>query len=158
MARDARCGQRVHPVVTRRVPRHSWRSTFAAAAILWASAGVAQDPVTSAVQRVARDWLALTDRGDAGGSWDVAAKQFKSSISRERWIDALSKVRAPFGAFEQRAVLSTRFEKSFAGAPDSSYAIVIFRTSFAKRADGQETVTLEREADGAWRVVGYGIR
>jgi len=144
--------------VTGRGLRHSWRAAFAAAAILCASAAAAQDAATSAAQRVARDWLALTDRGDGGGSWDAAANQFKSAITRERWTDALSKVRAPFGAFEQRAVLSTRFEKSFPGAPDGDYAIVLFRTSFAKRTDGQETVTLEREADGAWRVVGYTIR
>jgi Protein of unknown function (DUF4019) len=144
--------------VTPRGLRHSWRTAFVAAAILCTSAAAAQDATTSAVQRTARDWLALTDRGDGGGSWDAAARQFKSSITRERWSDALANVRAPLGAFEQRAVLSTRFEKSFAGAPAGDYAIVIFRSSFAKRADGQETVTLEREADGVWRVVGYGIR
>ena len=67
-------------------------------------------------------------------------------------------MRTPLGAFEQRAVVSTRFEKSFGGAPDGEYAIVVFRTSFANRTDAEETVTLEREADGMWRVVGYAIR
>jgi hypothetical protein len=158
MARDARSGHRLSALVTRRAPCRCWPSWFALLALFYASIAAAQDAATSVVQRVARDWLALTDRGDGGGSWDAAGARFKAAISRERWTEALAQVRAPFGAFEQRAVLSTRFDKSFAGAPDSEYAIVIFRTSFAKRPDGQETVTLEREVGGAWRVVGYGIR
>jgi hypothetical protein len=33
----------------------------------------------------------------------------------------------------------------------------VFRTSFAKHTEGQETLTLEREPDGVWRVIGYSI-
>jgi hypothetical protein len=36
--------------------------------------------------------------------------------------------------------------------------LLVFRSSFAKKIDSGETVTLEREADGAWRVIGYLIR
>ena len=41
---------------------------------------------------------------------------------------------------------------------EGEYASLVFRTSFANQADARETVTLERESDGAWRVVGYFIR
>jgi hypothetical protein len=118
----------------------------------------AQDTAKTTVQGIARDWLVMIDRGDGGAGWDAAAGQFRGAITRERWLDALAQVRAPHGEVLQRAVLSTRFDKSFPGAPEGDYAFVIFRTSFAKRADGQETVTLEREADGVWRVLGYTIR
>jgi len=103
---------------------------------------LAQNPDATTVQGIARDWLVLTDRGDAGASWD----------------DSLRKAREPLGALAQRAILSTTFATSFPGAPDGNYAIVLFRTSFEKKADAAETVTLEREADGVWRVVGYLIR
>ena len=83
---------------------------------------------------------------------------FKSALPRDRWADSLHKARDPLGALAQRTVLSTTFATSFPGAPDGNYAIVLFRTSFAKKTDATETVTLEREADGAWRVVGYVIR
>ena len=36
--------------------------------------------------------------------------------------------------------------------------IVVFRTEFAKRSTGIESLTMEREADGKWRVVGYLMR
>ena len=119
---------------------------------------LAQNPDATTVQGIARDWLVLTDRGDAGASWDAAARQFRNALPRERWVDSLRKAREPLGALAQRAILSTTFATSFPGAPDGNYAIVLFRTSFEKKADAAETVTLEREADGVWRVVGYLIR
>ena len=118
---------------------------------------LAQNPDATTVQGIARDWLVLTDRGDAGASWDAAARQFRNALPRDRWAASLQKARDPLGAITQRAVLSTTFATSFPGAPDGNYAIVLFRSSFAKKADATETVTLEREADGAWRVVGYLI-
>ncbi|HYT96177.1 MAG TPA: DUF4019 domain-containing protein [Casimicrobiaceae bacterium] len=124
----------------------------------WSALALGQDPAATTVQHIARDWLALTDRGDGAASWDAAAHQFKNALPRERWADSLKKSRDPFGALAQRTVLSTTFATSFPGAPDGNYAMVLFRTSFAKKTDATETVTLEREADGAWRVVGYFIR
>ena len=122
-----------------------------------AATALAQDPASTTVQGIARDWLALTDAGNAAGSWDAAARQFKSAITRDGWVAALKKARDPFGKLERRTVLSTSFANSFPGAPDGNYAIVLFRASFAKKTDATETVTLERESDGAWRVVGYFI-
>ena len=126
--------------------------------LCWGTAALAQDPASTTVQSIARDWLALTDVGNAAGSWDAAARQFKNAIPRGGWVESLKKARDPFGKLEQRTVLSTSFATSFPGAPDGNYAIVLFRTSFAKKTDATETVTLERESDGAWRVVGYFVR
>ena len=131
-----------------------------AAVALLAGAGVlhAQDGRTSTVQAAARDWLAITDRGDGGATWDAAGKQFRNAITRERWTDALAGVRKPLGAVATRAVQSTTFRKSVPGAPKGEYVTVLFRTSFANKADAGETVTLEHEPDGQWRVVGYVIQ
>jgi hypothetical protein len=133
-------------------------AALAVALACWSAFAPGQDPAATTVQHTARDWLVLTDRGDGAASWDAAARQFKNLLPREDWADLLQKSRDPFGALAQRTVLSTTFATSFPGAPDGNYAIVVFRTSFAKKTDAAETVTLEREADGAWRVVGYVIR
>src|SRR5512132_2435566 len=126
-----------------------------AIALAWGpTLALAQDPAATTVQHAARDWLALTDRSDGAASWDAAAGQFKKALPREHWADSLKKVRDPFGALAKRTALSTTFATSFPGAPDGNYAIVLFRTSFTKKTDATETVTLEREGDGAWRVVG----
>jgi len=130
-----------------------------AAAALFAAAPIAQaqDARSVEAQRQARDWLALTDRADGPGSWAAAGRKFRDAITADRWTASLAVVRSPLGALVQRAVVSTRFEKSLAGAPDGDYAIVLFRTAFANHAGAGETLVLEREPDGAWRVVGYTV-
>ena len=122
------------------------------------NAVLAQGAQTSTVQSIARDWLALTDRGDGVASYEAAGTKFKSTMMPERWVETLATSRTPRGAVERRSVFSTNFVTSFPGAPEGNYAIVLFRTSFATKTDSSETVTLERESDGKWRVVGYFIR
>ena len=119
---------------------------------------LAQDPRATAAQKEARSWLALTDRDDARASWSATGKQFQNAISADKWANALKQVRPPHGALVERTLLSTQFTTSFQGAPDGDYVLLVFRSSFAKKIDSRETVTLEHEADGAWRVIGYFIR
>jgi hypothetical protein len=115
----------------------------------------AQDPGTIAVQTAARAWLALIDKGDAQGTWNAAGKKFQSALSAAAWADELKKAQDQMGKPTRRTIGPTRFESSFPGLPNGEYAQILFRTSFAKKQDGGEQLTLEREADGQWRVVGY---
>jgi hypothetical protein len=119
---------------------------------------LAQDPRGTIAQKEARSWLELTDRGDTLASWSAAGKQFQNAISADKWADSLKQVRPPLGALVERTMLSTQFTTSFPGAPDGDYVLVLFRSSFANKIDSRETVTLEHEADGTWRVIGYLIR
>jgi hypothetical protein len=118
---------------------------------------VAQDPRATTAQKEARRWLELTDHGDAAASWRDAGKKFQNAITADRWADSLKDVRPPLGELVDRTVLSTQLTRQIPGAPDGDYALLEIRTSFAKKTDTRETVTLEREADGAWRVIGYFI-
>lgn len=127
-------------------------------ALLATGGAVAQDPRASAAQKAARDFLALTDRGDGAASWAAAGKHFQSAITVERWTDSLNAVRPPLGALVERTLFSTQLTRTFPGAPtEGDYALLVFRTSFAKRTEAQETLTLEREPDGVWRVIGYSL-
>ena len=140
-----------------------YRATLAFTALLalasfTASGAWAQDPRNSEVQKIARDWLALADKDDGGATWKAAGKKFQAAMSMEQWTGALIEVHRPLGKVVQRAVTGTSYDKSFPGAPEGDYATIEFRTSFANRVDGRETVTLEREAEGGgWRVIGYSI-
>jgi uncharacterized protein DUF4019 len=120
-----------------------------------AGSAPAQDPRTIAVQTAARAWLAVVDRGDAHAAWDAGGKKFRSTLSAAQWTDALAKERKLNGPVTRRTVGPTRFHTSLPGMPDGEYAQILFRTSFANKPNGRESVTLEREADGAWRVIGY---
>jgi hypothetical protein len=126
--------------------------------VVAAAPALAQDPQSILLQKVARDWLALIDSQGVLASWSAAGRKFKEAITPDRWGESLQQARAPFGALDQRTMLATSFSKTLPGAPDGEYALVQFRTAFAKKTDVRETVSLEREADGAWRVIGYLIR
>jgi hypothetical protein len=131
---------------------------FAAAlslALFAASLACAQDPQTIAVQAAGRAWLGLVDAGDALASWSDAGKKFQAAIAADVWAEALKKEQARLGRVERRTVGPTRFQSSVQGFPDGEYAQVLFNTEFANKPDGRETLTLEHEEDGKWRVIGY---
>ncbi len=123
-----------------------------------AGSALAQDPRGAIAQKAARDWLALTDDANALGSWNAAGAKFKESTPAKRGARrcrsrARRSARATSGPCCRR--LSARSSQA---CPTANTRSSLFRTSFANRADSRETVTLEREADGAWRVIGYVIR
>ena len=126
--------------------------------LLAATVAQAQDPRASTVQSVARQWLALADTYDAQATWKAAGERFQQALSLERWADGLEKQRKPGGRVLQRTVAATTFSSSFSGLPEGgNYALVRFRTSFENRTVIEEDVTLEQEAGGAWKVIGYVI-
>ena len=134
------------------------RVLAAAAAVvlgLFFPSASAQDPRASAAQNAARAWLAITDRQDAARSYAAAGARFREAMTAERWAAALKKVREPLGTLERRTVVGTRFEKAVKGFPPGDYVVMQFRSTFAKRTITLETVTLERDASGTWRVIGY---
>jgi Protein of unknown function (DUF4019) len=120
-----------------------------------AAAALAQDPRTIAVQSAARAWLAFVDRGDGRGAWDAAGKKFQAAMTPELWATELGKQQVEYGKAVERTVGPTRFQNTIPGMPDGQYAQILFRTRFANKPDGTELLTLEREPDGQWRVIGY---
>ena len=137
------------------------RATLCALALVACALAVpslAQDPRGAQAQKAARDWLALVDKLDAPGSFAAAGARFREPITAEQWAEAMAKARAPLGAVDRRTLVETAFDKG--KGPDGAefeVALLRFRTSFAKKNDSFETVTVERSPDGTWRVIGYAI-
>jgi hypothetical protein len=124
-----------------------------------AANALAQDPRAAEAQKAARAWLELVDKLDANASFAAAGARFREPITAAEWADAITKGRAPLGAVEQRAVAETAFDKAKGdNGAEFEVALVRYRTSFAKRVDISETITLEHDPTGAWRVIGYLIR
>jgi hypothetical protein len=120
-------------------------------------AAFAQDAQSSSAQRAAREWLALVDAHNVNAAWRAAGAKFKRTLTAQRWAQTLNAQREPLGPVVQRTLVSTRFTKAPQGRAPGDYAVIVFRTTFAKRNAASENVTVEREADGVWRVVGYVI-
>jgi len=138
-----------------RMSRRRFAAAFAACALV--APALAQDPRTTSAQLAAREWLAYTDALDAVKSRERAGVKFKKAMSLPVWTTALRREREPRGKVERRTMVTTNFKGGIAGQPQGDYALIDFRTQFAKGL-GSESITLERETDGVWRVVGYVIR
>src|SRR5690348_16075552 len=94
----------------------------------------AQDARTTLVQNAARQWLAHVDKLDVPGSWNAAGARFKAAIPQERWAEGMRSTRGQWGALQQRASVSTRFDSKFEGAPPGEYAMVQYRSAYEKHS------------------------
>ncbi len=124
---------------------------------LLSTPALAQDPRITEAQRAARDWLALSDAGDVQGSYAAASPKFQASLTPQQWAEASTKARLPYGVVRQRTLAASQAAEQAPNLPAGAYVLLMYRTSFANR-DAAETITMERGADGVWRLVGYSIR
>jgi hypothetical protein len=131
-----------------------------AVAVLFAvgsSAAQADEADEKAAVAAAEAWLAVVDKGEAAKSWDEAASIFKSSVSKEKWAQAIAAARAPLGKFTARTLTKKVFATKLPGAPDGKYVVIIYEATYAnKKAVEQVTPTLDK--DGKWRVSGYFVK
>jgi Protein of unknown function (DUF4019) len=139
--------------------RRVWLRAVALAPLFAVAATRAQDPRAGLVANAARAWLESVDRAELVTSYTSAGAKFRKAISDREWQVLYDTERKPRGALVQRAVYQTAFTTKLPGMTvEGEFASLVFRTSFSNQPDARETVTLEREGDGAWRVVGYFIR
>jgi hypothetical protein len=103
-------------------------------------------------------WLALTDKGKYGESWDAASQLFKNAGARTAWEGAIAPVRAPLGAVVSRKLKSAQYTRALPGAPEGEYVVIQYDTVFKNKAAAVETIAPMLEKDGAWRVSGYFIK
>ena len=126
-----------------------------AAVLLAADAQAEKD-----AEAAARAWLAGVDAGKYGASWEAASSEFRKSMTKTQWEDALAKVRAPLAAVLSRKLTSATFTKTLPGAPDGEYVVIQYETDFSGHPGGKmiETVTPAKEKGGSWKVSGYFIK
>jgi hypothetical protein len=130
---------------------------------LWLAASpltfaAAEEVASAASLQSVQRWLALADAGDGAGSWKQAAPYFQEKVSSAAWQQALAAVRNPLGAVLTRLLSSASVMNAPAGAPEGQYVVAQFATAFQNKAAAVETITVARQGDGSWRVVGYFIR
>jgi hypothetical protein len=116
------------------------------------------DTTDKAIIAAARSWLGEIDSGNYETSWKQASNYFQGAVAEKSWTDALNGTRKPLGNLVSRKVAKTTAAKSLPGAPDGSYLVMQFDTSFANKKSAVETVTFMREKDGNWRAAGYYIK
>jgi hypothetical protein len=110
-----------------------------------------------AARGAAEKWLALLDAREYGRAWDQGAKLFRERVERKQWVEALPKDRGALGALKSRRVEVSSLKTAVPGAPEGEYVTVRFSSSFDKKQDVEELVTMVFE-DGTWKPLGYGLR
>jgi len=114
--------------------------------------------IDTAAQSQGASWLAVADAGDSRASWDAAGATFQGAVSPERWAEQLAAARGPLGALTSRALAVEQALNGIPGAPAGEYVVQQYHSVYSGVKAVVETLTLQRAADGAWRVVGYFIR
>jgi hypothetical protein len=125
-------------------------------ALLLPAAALAADASQQAADS-AKIWLGLIDTADYSQSWKGASPLFQNRISEADWIKAVKPIRESLGAVVSRVPAGVDLTKTLPGAPDGEYAIVHFKTKFARKADATETVTMMKDG-GVWKCAGYFIK
>lgn len=121
--------------------------------------GVKQDTAKeNAGQAAATGWLSLLDRRDWGSAWEHSSAVFRKNVPLASWMDAIPKVREPFGALVERQPVGVVYKTTLPGHPDGDYVSVFFASKYEKKAEVKETVMTVREPDGRWRVTGYSAQ
>lgn len=128
--------------------------------VLWMVVGVrganAQD--TSAAEKAVATWLELVDAGKYADSWASAATSFKQAVTTEQWEAAVTKARGAVGTLKSRTKTRVTPATNPPGAPAGDYVSVQFSAAFEHQPAATENVTVMREPDDTWRVVGYFVR
>jgi hypothetical protein len=53
---------------------------------------------------------------------------------------------------------SKQYAEELPGAPDGEYVVIEYETSFERKKNGTETITLMKDTDGEWRAAGYFVK
>jgi hypothetical protein len=118
----------------------------------------AQQKPEELAQAAAESWLALTDSGKYGESWEQACAAFRDKISKDEWVGKLTSDRTPLGKVQSRKLTAARYIKDPPNSPAGEYVVLKYATDFESKPDSVETVAMVLDKDGKWRTTGYFIK
>src|ERR1700691_3835536 len=116
-------------------------------------AGPADDPHAAeelAAQRQALGFLGYLDHGRYAESYSYTGMLIRNQLDREAFASKVEQARANAGALQSRELVDAGYTTSVPGAPQGQYVVLHYHSSFAKRPDSLETLTLAL-AKGYWR-------
>lgn len=145
-------------IVSQRWAALGWVAGSAMLLVFLSVPAPAQQKLEQVAQQSAEAWLALTDSGTYGESWQQSASLFKAAVTQPQWAAAMRASREPLGRVVSRKLLSAAYTKSLPGAPDGEYVVIQYETRFEHKQSAVETVTPMLDKDGKWRVSGYFIK
>lgn len=128
-----------------------WICSLALAAPAWAAEGVSKE---YAALVAAADFLDWVDAGQYQHCWAAASPLFRERTTREQWIKEITHLRSALGSSRKRAIQFKKALTSIEDGPKGEYRFIIYRTAFEKKPTVIETVIVQRDPTGLWRVAG----
>ncbi|MCC7039559.1 MAG: DUF4019 domain-containing protein [Burkholderiales bacterium] len=136
--------------------------TCALVPVAWAQG---MTPPQREALNAAQTWLARVDKQQYADAWTAAAEPFRTSVTRQAFVEGAPKLRRGLGKVTARS----GDKLAYVGAPpdpsDPSGAVkpgmkiaIHFTTKFAGDKTATEEVTMLLESDGVWRPVGYYLQ
>ncbi len=116
-----------------------------------------QESVSDAVG-AAQIWLHEVDADQYAKAWERAAPAFQNQISKTQWDVQMIRIRGLLGSVKGRKLGATSVKRQLPGLPDGHYVVVLYASQFEQKVRGSESVTVQRQDNGQWQVVGYLIR
>jgi hypothetical protein len=104
----------------------------------------------------AEEWLALTDAGDFGASWEAADSTLQAGISRDDWIDQGRRVRSRLDTIRARRLTRSTYRDSTARLPGAGPVVLLQYTAETARGSILEAVVTTKR-DTTWTVAGYRV-
>ncbi len=128
--------------------------------MLAVAADTSDDTSKKAAVDAMQGWLAESDAGHYSKMWTDSAKSFQKAVTSDQWVAAATNVRKPLGKLVSRQLATSMLQTSTGagGTPKGTFVIAQFATSFENLKSALETVTFQKESDGAWRAAGYYIK
>ncbi|WP_303722108.1 DUF4019 domain-containing protein [Malonomonas rubra] len=103
----------------------------------------------------AMQFVTLLDQQQPLKAWAATTRYFQRQLPPKPWQLIYRDQRQRFGGTIDRQLAGYRFTSSFEKALDGLYLQVRFKTDFETRAEVSEQVTMYKDFDGRWRVIGY---
>ena len=99
-------------------------------------------------------WLSLIDENKYPETWGSLSDIFKKTSTKEQWLDDLEGFRKPLGKLLGRKLL---YVTESSDKELGEYLIIQYQSLFENKVSKGEAVSVVRDSEGAWKVLGYTI-
>ena len=104
--------------------------------------------------QVVEIWLSLVDEEKYPESWEGLAGLLKKNTQKKEWVNDLNQFRKPLGKLLERKL---QHETKSSEASVGEYLIFQYETSFENKKPVVEAVSVIKDNDGKWSILGYSI-
>jgi uncharacterized protein (TIGR03067 family) len=107
--------------------------------------------------KAAEAYLSVMDEGKFGSLRDMVSLMVRQQVTREQLSQTYQKLRDTFGKAVQRTLTRVQLYDEFPGLPQGRYALVQYKTDCERQKGLWESLLLNLDTDGKWRVNTYAL-